>query len=196
NESCFMDMSVDCCLTLIMSILCFDGNKSEFPKGETNKQLNRLARLERDIVLHELTEKEILERIQDEFVGQFAGDWMESRLKDFREKSSILIELTEKVDDVLAEVNKIDSEYIKEKKGRIEEYVEELDKRHVSYSEILNPLLDWLKDARIQAALHKDEYIESLVQTSHEELKARNLEVSTNVSDATKKLRGWLKSHP
>ncbi|WP_218669841.1 hypothetical protein, partial [Solemya velum gill symbiont] len=31
NESCFMDMSVDCCLTLIMSILCFDGNKSEFP---------------------------------------------------------------------------------------------------------------------------------------------------------------------
>ncbi|OOY49233.1 hypothetical protein BOW16_12990, partial [Solemya velum gill symbiont] len=32
NESCFMDMSVDCCLTLIMSILCFDGNKSEFPK--------------------------------------------------------------------------------------------------------------------------------------------------------------------
>ncbi|WP_218669847.1 hypothetical protein, partial [Solemya velum gill symbiont] len=34
NESCFMDMSVDCCLTLIMSILCFDGNKSEFPKIE------------------------------------------------------------------------------------------------------------------------------------------------------------------
>ncbi|SFU01772.1 hypothetical protein SAMN04487956_1572 [Halomonas saccharevitans] len=165
-----------------------------FRRGKDDEHLNRLACLERDIVIHEIPKEEILERLQDEHLGRYLGDWIEQLLKESREKGNEITSHSDKVDEFLAEVSAIDKSYERERKGRVEEYVDELERKNDSYHQSIHPLLEWLKQASVQSALHNDSFMRSIIKSSADELKESSNEVSEKQKMAVKKLREWLGS--
>jgi len=162
-------------------------------KSHSRKYLNRLSTLERDIIIHEISEKEITERLQQELLGSYVGDWIETLLKQVQCQADILIELSEDVESLLNDINKIDEKYIHERKGRAKEYIEKLKSSMELYKKSLNPLIPWLKEAELQASINKDEFIQSLVSSSRNEIESIFSSVAQKVNKAIERLEDLVK---
>ncbi len=166
-----------------------------FLQGQGKEYLNGLARLERDIVIHDISEREIIERLQDDHLGRYVGDWLEQLIRGLREKGEVLSKESERVDELIAEVDAIDVAYSKERSGRIREYLHGLDEKSSSYEDTAQPLLAWLKEASRQFSLHRDSFMLSVVESSVEEIEASSKEVHERTLRATKRIKEWQKGH-
>lgn len=166
-----------------------------FNQKGTYKDLDRLASLERDAIIHELSDKEIMERLQDEYLGRYVGDWISELLKEIRGIGESLCDHSIQVDKLIAEVDSINATYSRERIGRIEDYLDELEEKNTHHQNSLDPLLKWLEEAKTQASMNNDSFMLSLVKSSYKELESSNKEVHSQVNEATTKLKEWLKNH-
>jgi len=164
-----------------------------FIQNKGREHLNGLARLERDIVIHDISQSEIFERLQDDHLGRYVGDWLEQRIRVLREKGEVLSSDSERVDEIISEVEAIDVAYSKEREGRIYEYLLSLDRKSRSYEESVQPLVAWLKEASKQFSLHNDSFMLSIIESSVDEIEASSKKVYEKTSVATNKLKQWQK---
>ncbi|MBD9361446.1 hypothetical protein [Methylomonas fluvii] len=162
-------------------------------KSYSRKYLNRLSTLERDIIIHEIGEKEIAERLQHELLGSYVGDWIEKLVKEAQGQADKIIEFSKDVESLLNDINQIDEKYIHERKGRAKEYIESLKSSMESYKKSLNPLIPWLKEAGLQASVNKDEFIQSLVSSSLNEIELTFSSVHQQVNKAVDRLEELVK---
>lgn len=102
-----------------------------FRSGKTDERLDRFARFERDIIVHNISEKEILERLQDDYLGRYVGDWISDILLEVKEKAEALVEKSDGCDDLINDVNAIDEEYERERNGRVSDYLDELIEKKI-----------------------------------------------------------------
>lgn len=142
--------------------------------------LLKLSTLERDIVLHELNEKDISERLKDEFLGHYIEDWVESSLKKTREKLTSFEDTLNKANSVVTEIKNIDGSYTHERQGRVNAYIEELETKFIDYNETVIPLLDWLDDLTTHNALYKDDFIQTIAKSCITELKSSYTRVTAD----------------
>jgi hypothetical protein len=161
----------------------------------TQRSLSRMACLERDIVIHNLSDDQILDRLQDEFLGSYVGDWLERLIKEIKEEGASLSQHALSVDDLISEVNLIDSSYEKERKGRINDFLVDIENRFDRYDRKISPLLAWLKEASVHASMHKDQFVKSIVLSSADDLGQNSKDAGKKVKDALAKLREWMRDN-
>ncbi|MBN1005075.1 hypothetical protein [Amphritea pacifica] len=166
-----------------------------FRNGKTDERLDRLASFERDILVHNLSEKEIIERLQDDFLGKYLGDWISQKLSDIKEKAQVLINHSQGSSEILREVESIDLAYERERTGRVGEYLADLEEKNESYLKSLTPLVNWLEKLSNQAALHKDDIMLVLVKESISDINKSSKDVREEVNCAISNLKGWLEKY-
>lgn len=164
--------------------LIFFGLTILIKKSYSTEYLSRLTNLEMDIVIHEISEKEITDRLQYELLGHYIGDWIEKLLIDLQKQADNLIKLSENSDKIINEIKDIDEKYTIERQGRTKEHITNLKNSLNSYNNSLNPLISWLKEAELQSSINKDEFIHSLVSSSLYELKSSSNTVEEKVKKA------------
>lgn len=161
-------------------------------RSQTNEYLSRLSKLERDVIIHELSKEDISQRLQDEFLGNYVGDWIERFLQEVRDKSEAVSKLSKKAENVIAEIQEIDEKYEHERSGRAKKYTEELKSLLQSFNASIAPLIDWLSEAELQSAINKDKFIQSIVASTIKELKANDRDVRERANLAINKFEQWL----
>ncbi len=143
--------------------------------------LSNLSRLERDAVIHELSEGEIRRRLQEEYLGIYVGDWVDGVLVDIREKESELTSLLDEAEKLQKEISEIDSEYRFEREGRVADYLGKIKLLFGSYNKIMVKFSGWLREAGNRARYVNDAFMESIVLSTIDELEANAGELNERV---------------
>ena len=155
-------------------------------KSEKDEYLSRLVKLERDVIMHNLDEDQIVKRLGDEFLGNYIGDWIEDLLREIRQKSDAAVQFSKKSDEVIKDINALDEGHQYEKQGRSNEYHSELKKLSSAFIDDIDPLIEWLEKVNVQLKFCDDEFMKSLVVSSLKELKLTLGKVKRGVEEVEK----------
>ncbi len=126
-----------------------------------SEQLETLDKLERDIVLHELSEDDIKLHIQEEYLGNEFSSWLSKKIFSIKTLSSDLQALIGKEKDFKKELNNIPAELVYERSGRLDNFLENLMEKHDLLSEKKEMLEKCLN--KIGSRLKSDIYLKQLI---------------------------------
>lgn len=154
--------------------------------------LKRLSKLERDIVLHELNEAQIKERLQDELLGIYIGDWLENRIKKIKSNRELLQNHINDADTIIEEISTADVNSKREKMATVKIYIDKLHSYSNDYNNSVTSLLDWLKSAALFSYTGKDEFIKSIVEDKVKVLGNDLGHTTPQVKITYDKFREWL----
>ncbi|MGR4069813.1 hypothetical protein [Billgrantia sp. C5P2] len=161
-----------------------------FSRGSEKDRLGFLARLERDIVIHDIEPRVILERLQGELLGSYIGDWLGEKLKEVKECAEEVVLAARKSNEVAQEIESIDVAYERERRGRLDEYLQALAAREEQFLAASNPVIKWLEAVAIQLQISRDDFIGVLVKESLSDLKNCIEEVGRELSVARGRISG------
>lgn len=153
------------------------------------KKIDKIVELERDIVFHGLDDSEIRARIQDEIIGNEIGDWLKERIIDVREKAIALGEHADKAKTFCEEYNGLDSNLKHERKGRLEEYLTNLESTQEQYFEESTKLFKWLSIVNSGIKIRIGRRIARVIADTTSELKEISEDVGKKVRLALINLR-------
>ncbi len=134
-----------------ISIIMF-GAAVLFKNSRTAERLNGLARIERDILLHDLSEREIIDRLQEDYLGEYLGDRIRKCLLELREKRKSVL-------DSLSKFEKIrDTEIAETGDAEVDfsDYIQAIKKEKNSYFDSNHLVLTWFRQALMVSISHQD----------------------------------------
>ncbi|NOS97921.1 MAG: hypothetical protein HOP25_05560 [Methylotenera sp.] len=160
-------------------ILC--GISSYLKNFSDSNTLDLLNKLERDIVLHEISEEEIKLRLQDEYYGNEFQSWVVEQISNIRDISTELQSKIENLENFKYELNLVNKELRFERQGRVEEYrknigtqLEKLMKKSTELSLCLNEFLPVVKDDNYLNGFINDKLSESKTILNSIQNKSKN----------------------
>ena len=156
--------------------------------------LERLAKLERDIVIHELSPEKIRARLELDVVGQDVSEWLKSEIDNVKAKADELRAHTKQIDQLSQEVAEIEKQYSYERTGRIKKYVDEMQDKLNIYSKRTIKLQRWLTFTAQLPQILVDQYISELLQKTTTELESTLEAVKTEVKAAVTKIERVMQS--
>lgn len=149
----------------------------------------RLEALERDVILYTLDQNIIRERIQEELLGYEAGEWLRKRISNVRFKAAQVCEIARQADELKADVQKINPEYIMEQQGRVMNYSNMLNSLFNEYLAEYNKLDKWLNSVNNLARVYSDQSFSSLLKEVHNQLSEVRNEIGATVPKALSNIK-------
>lgn len=154
--------------------------------------LNVLAKIERDIILHKISNKEINRRIAEEYHGKYLGEIAEDLLTRIRKKESDIEVLIDSISNYTYRIDTDDLEAIGESTEKIDTYLTELESEEKEYNKLVGPLVVWLEKVINLAIQQKDENILSITKPIVSDLTISNKNVGDKIRSTIQEIRVWL----
>lgn len=155
------------------------------------ESLYDLHNLERDIILHNIDNLEIVNRLERNFLGHQIGEWLDSLVRNVNEKSNKITEFVDGIDDFIEEINKIDPEYKAERQTRLNSYIKDLKSRVQDFEKEITPLADWFEQAHKRE--HKLDPVVVNILEQYRKMLAENSKKNTKLfRDSLDKLEPFL----
>jgi len=146
--------------------------------------ISYFEKLERDIVLHKVSEEEILTRLQNHYFGNEFSTWLKQKIAELEIFSAKILEFENQKLLLIAEVNGLDANLIYEKKGRLDKFSEEVKahfdeykQNHSDFDKCLTNIITSSKSDKYLLDLineHKAR-LDSMVANDKEKLKKLNV---------------------
>ena len=153
------------------------------------RSLEWLENLERDIVIHNITELEIRDRLEREYLGRELGALLKQRVDEARIRADALQRFTAEAEAKLEEISRLDANLVYERAGRIKDILTSLETKRDELRAQWFPLSKWLAKA-IEAPM-QDPYLRDLAIRTAKELgreTERGLDASGACVDKIKKV--------
>lgn len=125
-------------------------------------------KLERDIIMHNLTDSQIRDRLEAEYLGQELGGWIGSQIKLIRSHAMELDSFCAAVAERVKEIRSIEVAHKYERAGRLKSINEGIGNRVNILAEAWKPFQRWLTYTDWMA--RTDSYAESHVKSALTEL--------------------------
>lgn len=135
--------------------------------------LSFLEKLERDVIMHNLTDAQIRGRLETEYLGEELGAWIGTQVALIRKAVSDLVIFCSTIDEKISDMGKLESNLVFEKTGRARSLAYRLKGHIDSLGEVWDPFQRWLVfsghttrvdpcvDDQIKAALLEVERLEA-----------------------------------
>lgn len=132
-----------------------------------------LEKLERDIIMHNLTDAQIRSRLETEYLGEELGTWIGTQAALIREAVNDLVVFCSTIDEKISDMSKLEANLVFEKTGRARSITYKLKRYMDSLDEVWDPFQRWLVfsghttrgdpyvDDQIKAALLEVEMLEA-----------------------------------
>lgn len=161
-----------------------------------SEYLEKIGALERDIIFHELSDNEIKDRIQNEFIGQEFGEWLKTKINEVTKSATALNELSKTIVTDLEQIEALPRDFKYEQDGRLDKLLSDLETTFQNYQNIVQPLLNWLAVVVSQqtGAYQKHVLVTvnelfSELNTIHESTKSQTLATLENIREALRRRR-------
>lgn len=154
--------------------------------------LTGLEKLERDILLYDLSEDEIKERLEEEYLGIEFGKWLSDKIDHLEILATLLNEHSEKLVDLKSEIQNIDPQYNYEIESRINNYMDKYFELSEQYSVEASALVGWIEKIAPNVKLQGDETVKKIISDHARRIKEKHVEVSEmteNMRENVKNLR-------
>lgn len=174
----------------LLIIACLIAYLANQPK----RDIEALARIERDIVLHDLSKEEIRNRLETDLLGQSFGGWISEKIAFVKERAVKLRELSIEHEAVLAAIDQIDPKFSYERSERLRVHLETLKNARNEYTKAAMPLIRWLNSARSARLVLDDRVILTVLEEATKELQQVLEECTKSVESAASALQEKLSS--
>ncbi len=125
-------------------------------------------KLERDIVMHGLSEAEIRDRLEQEYLGSELGAWIGKQVGLIKEYAADLNAYCASVNERIDEVRKVDATHTFERMGRLRSIINGLETRLDTLTGAWTPMQRWLTYSNLTA--RNDSYAETHIKAALNEL--------------------------
>ena len=131
-------------------------------------RLQILAKLERDIVIHQLSAEEIKTRLEEDLIGLEIGDWAKKRIDGVRALQTALLAYCNDADEAIGQIAELDISLKFERDGRARECLNRLNNDFGKLEKEWDPLYSWMSSYLSQPSI--DSYITQVVKAAVEDL--------------------------
>lgn len=125
-------------------------------------------KLERDIIMHNLSDAQIRDRLEAEYLGQELGAWIGTQVALIRNHATDLDSFCVTIDERIKEIKNIEIAHQYERVGRIRSITDGLRKRVNTLAEAWKPFQRWLTYTNLMA--RTDSYAENHIKSALTEL--------------------------
>lgn len=168
------------CLVLLMKL------------DRSNRYSVFLEKLERDIVLHNLSAKEIKSRLEQEYLGRELGHWLGEQIDLLRNGARELTAYCDYVNQEINEIAAIDKTLCYERIGRFKAVVGGVESRVKALVSTWEPFQDWLHGAFLPAKF--DQELLNLVQSTFSQLDELQSNAVATSKEALNRLKAFAES--
>ncbi|MBF4986651.1 hypothetical protein [Methylophilus sp. 14] len=168
-------------------LCCVSYYLSNFNNSNTLQLLNKL---ERDIVLHNLGEKEIKKRLQEEYFGNEFHTWLTDQFNEINELVSVLEAKLSSFNTFESELDLIDKGLKFERVGRIGNYQDDLNENLKSLNKLNTELTNSLRNCLL--SVRRDNYLKSVINEKLTESEILNKRLNSEVEAVHFKLNAML----
>lgn len=148
--------------------------------------LDYLVKLERDIVLHDLSVEEIKNRLTQDYLGAELGGWLKQRVTKINVAFDELSLLMSTIDERLKEIDTLNPDLKYEIRGRVEVLINELGDRNAQLGKLIAPFNKWAESV---ISGPTDPYVRSLLSQALRDVKTKADNSQLTTQDTLKKLR-------
>ena len=179
-------VSIDSMLVTLILLILLTSTRSD-------RTSERLEALERDIVLHNLEQDKIRERIQDELLGYEAGEWLRNKVSQVRQKAEQIRDVTGKAVELKQTILEINPEFTHEQLGRVADYTSRLKKLTIEYNDDFDRLGKWINFNIQMVRIYKDSSLTNLFNDVYRSLSEVHEGISRDVNIAVHEVEAAIK---
>lgn len=165
-----------------LCLLNFSYNMILALRNDASKE-ESLAQIERDIIIHQIPNSEIIKRLEKEHIGTYFGDWLKNKLQLIKNLSDIIISNSEELKTRL-EYRSVDKNHLYANIDEINRVKKVLTTNYKIYIKHHNNLLEWIHHCENKMSTSTDADAINLLGNAAKDLQRTHENVSKKLQES------------
>lgn len=162
--------------------------------GETSEG-SRLERLERDIVMGDVSDEQIKERLEEEYIGVEVSQLLSQKISEVEYLAQKLVDKSVQYEDFKKELLEIDPKYKYEIVSRFEDFWEKYLEIAEDYSSEVSKLVSWFDKIKVNITLQADDPVKDLVSENVHRVKEKHEEIRELILSMRHQRQEFMEQH-